>query len=228
MDESLSPSCFKEDEEMPFFLKGRSPEITIMDVIDIVMSEHSSDYICVKQPMHVQQNAVFLINTAAIPLQDLPADDNGIYRDNGSRVWTYDVQQQQKKMIAKRALKEGKASYITVKRTYRKNKSCDSFHQIVVYAEDRGQIVNNLAVLQYLYKGEDHRFEVKAHGNKKDKTVPYFPVSQSTREKIKDCVAEQKSRKAMGKLSSKKPFECNIQCITAQRSYANPEYAKLG
>ena len=42
--------------------------------------------------MHVQQNAIFLINLSSVKLQDLPADDNGTYRHNGMRTWVFDVE----------------------------------------------------------------------------------------------------------------------------------------
>ena len=163
-----------------------------------------------KQPMHVQQNAVFLINTSAVRLQDLPTDDNGTHRNNGTRVWTYEVQRRadgslKKTMLAKQAMKPDErrtfGKYVTIRRTYRKNKSCEDFQQIITYAEENGNVVNNVAIMQYVFKGKERNFEVVAHGNKKDKTVPYLPVNLTTREKIKDCVRHQKPTKAMGKLS---------------------------
>lgn len=91
-DESESPVLYKNSKDTPFFHRGSNPDISLDDVIDILLIEHSHEYVCMKQPMHVQQNAVFLINTSAVRLQDLPTDENGTYRNNATRVWTYEVQ----------------------------------------------------------------------------------------------------------------------------------------
>lgn len=110
-----------------------------------------------------------------------------------------------KTMLAKQAIKPDQrrtfGKYVTIRRTYRKNISCEDFQQIITYAEENGNVVNNLAIMQYVFKGKERNFEIVAHGNKKDKTVPYLPVNLTTREKIKDCVRHQKPTKAMGKLS---------------------------
>ena len=105
-------------------------------------------------------------------MQDLPADGNGMHRNNG----TYKVKRNEdgsvkKTMIAKHALKpDERREYgkcLTIRRTYRKNKSCEDFHQIITYAEESGDVVNNLAILQYVFKGNERPFEITAHGNKK-------------------------------------------------------------
>ena len=72
--------------------------------------------------------------------------------------------------------------------------------QIITYAEQNGSIVNNLAILHYLFKGEERSFLVTAHGNKKDKSVPFFPVNSTTRRKIKEVVKLQKPKKALAEL----------------------------
>lgn len=139
-----SPVLYKNSKHTPFFHRGSNPDISLDDVIDILLIEHSHEYVCMKQPMRVQQNAVFLIITSAVRLQDLPTDDNGTYRNNGTRVWTYEVQRKadgslKKTMLAKQAMKPDErrtfGKYVTIRRTYRKNKSCEDFQQIITYAE---------------------------------------------------------------------------------------------
>jgi hypothetical protein len=91
-------------------------------------------------------------------------------------------------MIEKTSLKPDqlriRKNCVTIKRTYRKNKSCEHFMQVITYAEQNGSIVNNLAILHYLFEGEECPFLVMAHGNKKDKSVPFLPVNSTTRQKI--------------------------------------------
>ena len=136
--------------------------------------------------------SLVLINVSAISLQDLPADDNGTYRHNGMRTWVFEVENDtggriKKKMVAKTALKPDQLSRrrncVTIKRTYHKNKSCQDFVQVITHAEQNGSVVNNLAILHCLFKGEERSFHVTVHGNKKDKGVPFLPVNSTTRQK---------------------------------------------
>ena len=219
-DESKPATLYKGQKSMPFFYQGKKAEISLDDVIDILLKERSAQYVCHKQPMHVQQNAIFLVNLSAVKLQDLPADDNGTYRHNGMRTWVFDVENSsggkiKKKMVAKTALKPDqlrtRGNCVTIKRTYRKNKSCEDFMQIITYAEQNGSIVNNLAILHYLFKGEERSFLVTAHGNKKDKSVPFFPVNSTTRRKIKEVVKLQKPKKALAELDQ----EANMMSSTS-------------
>ena len=51
--------------------------------------------------------------------------------------------------------------YLEIKRTYRRNNSCEDFHQVVTFAEESGNVVNNnLAVLQYTFvRGKERQFQ---------------------------------------------------------------------
>ncbi len=208
-DESKPPTLYKGQKNTPFFHLGKKSEISLDNVIDILLKKHSAQYVCHKQPMHVQQNAIFLINVSAISLQDLPADDNGTYRHNGMRTWVFEVENDiggriKKKMVAKTALKPDqlrrRRNCVTIKRTYRKNKSCEDFVQVITHAEQNGSVVNNLAILHCLFKGEERSFHVTVHGNKKDKGVPFLPVNSTTRQKIKEAVKHQKTKKALAQI----------------------------
>ena len=121
----------------------------------------------------------------------------------------------QKKLVAKTALKPAqlrvRGNCVTIKRTYRKNKSFEDFMQVITYAEQNGSIVNNLAILHYLFKGKECSFLVTAHGNKKDKSVPFLPVNCTTRRKIKEVVKLQKPKKALAQLDQ----ESNMMSSTS-------------
>ncbi len=58
-DESKPPTLYKGQKNTPFFHLGKKSEISLDNVIDILLKEHSAQYVCHKQPMHVQQNAIF-------------------------------------------------------------------------------------------------------------------------------------------------------------------------
>ena len=126
-----------------------------------------------------------------LKLHDLPADDNGNYRHNGTRVWTSEIARKPNGTVKKKLVTKGKLpsderipgkQYLEIKRTYRKNNSCEDFHQVVTYAKESGDVVtNNPEVLQYIFvRGKEQQFKITAHGNKKDKSVPFLPVSRTT------------------------------------------------
>ena len=75
--EKEHPPLYKENPATPFYHRESIPDMTIDDCIDILTKDHNEEYVCHRQPMHVQLNAVFIINTVSVKLQDLPADDNG-------------------------------------------------------------------------------------------------------------------------------------------------------
>jgi hypothetical protein len=158
--------------------------------------------------MGVQRNISFLIDTTSVKLTDLPCDDNGSYKGSGTHTWTYRIQncngRLQKSLVAKKRQDLGNdTSVVYLIRKYRTNLSCNSFKQIISHAEDAtGNIVNNIALVQYNFQGDEKSFEIECHGNKKkDTNVPFLPTNQTTKEQIKKCTRENKQKRAMAKLS---------------------------
>ena len=158
--------------------------------------------------MGVQRNISFLIDTTSVKLTDLPCDDNGSYKGSGTHTWTYRIQncngRLQKSLVAKKRQDLGNdTSVVCLIRKYRTNLSCNSFKQIISHAEDAtGNIVNNIALVQYNFQGDEKSFEIECHSNKKkDTSVPFLPTNQTTKEQIKKCTRENKPKRAMAKLS---------------------------
>lgn len=158
--------------------------------------------------MGVQRNPSFLIDVTSVKLTDLPCDDNGSYKGSGTHTWTYRIQncngRLQKSLVAKKRQDLGNdTSAVYLIRKYRTNMSCYSFKQIISYAEDAtGNIVNNIALVQYNFQGEEKSFDIGCHGNKKkDTNVAFLPTNRTTKEDIKKITRESKPKKAMAKLS---------------------------
>ncbi|XP_028514871.1 uncharacterized protein LOC110239205 [Exaiptasia diaphana] len=64
-DESVPPTCFKSDNNQPLYFKGKLPEISLDDCMTILSMEYSKDYICVHQPLHVQDKYFFSKDTGS-------------------------------------------------------------------------------------------------------------------------------------------------------------------
>ena len=173
----------------------------------MLTEDHKLSEPCRVQPMGIQRNASFLIDVTSVKLTNLPCDDNGSYKGSGTHNWTYRIQncngRLQKSLVAKKRQDLGNdTSVVFLIRKYRTNMSCNSFKQIISYAEDAtGNIVNNIALVQYNFQGDEKSFQIRCHGNKKNTSVPFPPTNQTTKERIKKFARESKPKKAMVKLS---------------------------
>ena len=170
----------------------------------------------------MQQNAAFLVRTSCVKVEDLPFDDNGTCKSKGSHTWTFTLKETEqgksvKELIGKRYIPRNDTSTVYLQHKYRTNKSCEEFCQIVSYVEDcQGNILGGVALVQYNFTGAEKKFKVEAHGNKKDKAVPFFPTNVSTKQKIKDAVKTSKPMKVMASIAK------TSSLITATSSASTP------
>lgn len=202
-EDNQRPQLFGGNKGTPIFMQGKTYSLSFEKVLDILLKEDNADFLCTKQPMHCQQNLSFLIQTSSVPVEDLPYDDNGPYASKGCHTWTFRVHRDlegelTKDFIARKYVDQDNRDYVYLKRKYRASKSCEDFRQIVSYAEDKqGNIIGNIALLQYNFLNKERKFEIIAHGNKKDKTVPFMPTNATTKKKIKETASNTKPVKAM-------------------------------
>ena len=52
--------------------------------------KHNANVLCKQQPQRVQINASFLIDLRCVTFEDLEADDNGSYINNGSPTHSFE------------------------------------------------------------------------------------------------------------------------------------------
>ena len=137
----------------------------------------------------MQINASFVIDLRFVTFEDLEADDNGSYINNGSPTHTFECDFTAEKLttckrIATKRI-EGSNYYYLV-RKYRKCASATDLTRTISYCLTlSGEILNQVAFVQYDFKGEEHKFKLLGHGNAKAKHVaPY----QRTKESTKACL----------------------------------------
>jgi hypothetical protein len=132
--------------------------------------------VCSKQPLKVQKNCEFLVDLRHISLEDLRADGNPPYDKYGGF---------RKKNIRVEKNKDGgyvlsnvssKAETITRNDQYVLNRIYhtktfedeNDFHRKIIYVSDHsGNIVNNVALVQYSFEHEEVAFDLQPHGNSK-------------------------------------------------------------
>lgn len=131
-------------------------------------------------PCGLQQNASLLIDLDALEARaDIYSDDCGVWVQKACKTKYFTTRGLNK------VLREEQGD-ITVRRRSYVNKSCPSFHKLMVTIE-YGKQINQwypIVFLQYRYDGDEVTFEVSAHGNRKPgASKPYVRTKMSTKGK---------------------------------------------
>lgn len=196
---------FNDDKQFPIISLSRG-KLEAERILEMLSRDYSFDKKCRKQPIRVQQNALFVIDARFVALEDLPADGNGTYIYNGRDCKTYRRKSNNKwKKISSKRTEISKMSEYHLFREYRYLKDSTDFNQIIFYARDRtGEILNNVALLQYRFSGPEHAIKIVPHGNAKC-GVPYTRTKPSVKrlldENLKSLptsAAVSKTRKDLG------------------------------
>ena len=192
-----TPTFHDENKEMPLFptqpRNGKS--FKAREVLDIVYKDQPGDVKCTRQPM--KYNSAFLVDVRVIPLDDLPADGNGRYVNNGQVTHTYTKRpggKWKKKGDSRLTLKTENDYHLT--REYRKQ---GDFRQTIFYLNDiHSDIVNNVALLQYTFTGKGHDLAPTVHGNTKRKKV-FTRTKPSVRRKLQENLSRHSVSEAVAK-----------------------------
>ena len=128
---------------------------------------------------------------------------------SGSHTWTYKAVGGDPNNTVfhsrKKEKSDGGTKFIYLRRLYRTSKASPDFRQIVSYLEDvKGNAINNTALLQYIFQGEEHPFEVQPHGNRRKSSGPFLPTNKTTKAQMRDELTKTKSKKALFKLGESK------------------------
>jgi hypothetical protein len=156
--------------------------------------------------MRVQYNGSFILDVTFIPIDDIFADGNGCYVNNGHSTHTYKRKKsgnwKKKSSHRKDPLQRDE---FHLERHYKRLKEYPEFRQTVSYLRDqRGNIVDNVAIVQYIFKGNEHEIKLFPHGNAKE-SKPFTRTKPSAinalrqnLEKYHPNEALAKTRKEMG------------------------------
>ena len=154
----------------------------------------------------MQINASFVIDLRYVTFEDLEADDNGSYINNVSRTHTFECDFTAEKLtkckrIATKRI-EGSNYYYLV-RKYRKCASAtDLTRTISCCLTPSGEILNQVAFVQYNFKGVEHKFKLLGHGNAKSKhVVPYQRTKESTKAHLRLNLKDNTPKEAFQKTS---------------------------
>ena len=69
--------------DVPIYVRGKTSSFSGEKVVKIMVMKHNVNVLCKQQPQRVQINASFVIDLRYVTFEDLEADDNGSYINNG-------------------------------------------------------------------------------------------------------------------------------------------------
>ena len=129
---------------------------------------------CTEPPKHVQMNAVFLIDLRYIPLDDLRADGLPQYDNyDGKRTIPVEVENDENGELKVVVTGCEREKPVPARRYYLERlyhswnvKKKNKYHRRIMHVRDeRGEVVNNVACVQYVYDKEEVKFAkmVKAY-----------------------------------------------------------------
>ena len=189
---------------VPIYVRGTTSSFSGEKVIKIMAMKHNANVLCKQQPQRVQINASFLIDLKCVTFEDLEADDNGSYINNGSPTHSFECAFNAEKLTkCKRvAIKriEGSNYYYLV-RKYRKCASATDLTRTISYClTPSGEILNQVAFVQYNFKGEEHKFKLLGLGNAKSKhSAPYQRTKESTKAHLRLNLKDNTPKEAFQK-----------------------------
>lgn len=198
-EEGRIPTFHNDEECTPIYEKANKAYYAC-DILRILSDPHPRTVKCSKQPMRVQYNSSFLIDLTFIPLDDLSADGNGCYVNNGNSTHTYKRIRSGnwKRKSSSRQASLGSNEFHLV-RNYRRLKEYPDFRQTVAYLRDqRGDIVGNTAIVQNIFQGKEHEIKIFPHGNAKQ-SKPFTRTKPSTISALRENLLKYHPSEAISK-----------------------------
>ena len=85
-------------------------------------------------------------------------------------------------------------------RKYRRCSSSPYFKRAISFCRlPSGDILGNLALVQYNFTGEGHLFVLNCHGNSQKRKIPYQQTNESTKYKLKSNLQQHLTKEAFQK-----------------------------
>ena len=174
---------------------------------------------CTEPPKHVQMNAVFLIDLRYIPLDDLRADGlSQYYNYDGRR--TIPVENGELKVVvtSSERKKPVPARRYYLERLYHSwnVKKKNKYHRRIMHVRDeRGEVVNNVACVQYVYDKEEVKFAMKPHKSSKNgKGVPYTRTKPSVVRNLDNKLASLGPKDAVSMTTQESGGVLKAECLS--------------
>lgn len=187
----------------PIFIRGNTGSFPAEKVLKILAKDHQHSVLCKQQPSRVQINASFLVDLKVVALEDLESDDNGSYEHLGTPTETFNLRFEDGLLkschkIARNKV-DGETHYFLT-RKYRRCASSPDLKRTISYCRTpSGEILGNIALVQYNFEGEEHTFPLKPHGNSRKNKEPYQRTKETTKNVLRSNLEQNTPKEAFQK-----------------------------
>lgn len=193
--------CWNDDENMPLFEKGRPEKYTVDQAIEIITKHSPVSSKCTRQPLRVRENAFFLIDLKWFDnWEDVKADMNGVYSGIlRCVVWTIECCDGLWSLLKKKKAPLPSKDPFHLVQNSKTNKAAPALARSIFLLKDfKGNIVNNVCLVQYHVSNSDGRVEdlqIQKDGNSRSTNPkPFYPLKKSTLASIRDNVTKRGSQ----------------------------------
>lgn len=179
---------------------------------------------CTEPPKHVQMNAVFLIDLRYIPLDDLRADGLPQYDNyDGKRTMPVEVENDENGELKVVVTGCEREKPVPARRYYLERlyhswnvKKKNRYHRRIMHVRDeRGEVVNNVACVQYVYDKEEVKFAMKPHKSSKNgKGVPYTRTKPSVVRNLDNKLASLGPKDAVSMTTQESGGVLKAECLS--------------
>lgn len=236
------------DNGIPYFESMSTKGYGREDVLSILIMP-DINRVSLKQPLHVRENATFLVRLKSkgssdrgVYLDDLKSDGNGRWDNNGNpkEEVLVDIENKTYRKVddLNKHLPLETERIAELVRCYRKNRAAEDFKRVISYIKDsNGDIINDVATVQYFFDNQPHQFIVGSHGNSKS-GAPFQPTKKSTMKELKTQLTTNQPKRAIASITKSKGGPCSVgsegdlprgpqQAYDANRRRTkDPDYAK--
>ena len=141
---------FNDDKQLPVYSQ-LSSGYCLSDLVDILMSNDiDSNKVCTVQPLGVNINCAFIVDLDLVDPDDLKADDNGSWKNNGTRRIFFVVNERNKPEFLASAPVLQQGYYYCVVRRYFVHRTYGKFRRCIV--EIKGKLNVNMERIELSHR----------------------------------------------------------------------------
>ena len=226
-------SNWHNDEEIPVYSLNNKTPFSMKALFNLLLDKQQHvNKLCSKRPLCVRQDAIFLINLEQVEAKDIRADGNGTYKKELRHYrWVVHHSEGRTKRIKIPGPVE---EYILQQQEYFLYWNTYAIphnglrRQINWIIDNTGEIVNNVAFLQYTLPAHvtSVQFIPDKHGSSKG--TKSFPgrLAHSTLEEVKNSKSTQKPSKILREFQQNDPIMLDPCSLPSRKAIYNCRYAQ--
>lgn len=151
-------------------------------------------------PKAVRTNSIFCVDLNTFRLEDVKADDNGAYKENGNKHRYYEINENSCRFLSSQNNPRYKSNKFVYHIYICFGTSLSNIHfrrKMIRIRNCSDPSIFDVLILSYYWDSNstNQNFELKAHGNASKRESPYFRTSSTTLSKIKQVTKEAGSIK---------------------------------